>query len=350
MTGRWGRIPPLALLLGLALTWAAANLAVAVNPNERDVKPGANVQDLDDINSPDTKVWVLDFKFKDPRLIKVNVPGRGQRICWYLWYQVINYTKEPRTFIPDFEIVTHDRNTVHHDQILPAVQEAIRQVEDPDNLLQIKNSVTISNDPIPVSRPEALPRPVTGVAIWDDVDRESNRYSIFISGLSNGWSVTDPIAPDTKPVVRRKTLQLNFRRLGDQYQMKSEEIRFQGPAQWLYRGSQLEIKGLPPPPPAPKKTETSHCFGNRGEATMAHKKGQGSSRNGRDSTSQRLGVKVYGGGKVTAGSILVRQRGTRYHPGRNVGRGKDDTLFALADGVVKFDREGRRVNIVGETM
>ncbi len=83
---------------------------------------------------------------------------------------------------------------------------------------------------------------------------------------------------------------------------------------------------------------------------MAHKKGQGSSRNGRDSTSQRLGVKVYGGGKVTAGSILVRQRGTRYHPGRNVGRGKDDTLFALADGVVKFDREGRRVNIVGETM
>lgn len=79
---------------------------------------------------------------------------------------------------------------------------------------------------------------------------------------------------------------------------------------------------------------------------MAHKKGQGSSRNGRESNSQRLGVKVYGGGNVTAGSILVRQRGTRFHPGRNVGRGKDDTLFALVDGVVKFDRQGRRVNIV----
>jgi large subunit ribosomal protein L27 len=79
---------------------------------------------------------------------------------------------------------------------------------------------------------------------------------------------------------------------------------------------------------------------------MAHKKGQGSVKNGRDSHSQRLGIKVYGGGSVTAGSILVRQRGTRYHPGRNVGRGKDDTLFALVDGVVKFDREGRRVNIV----
>jgi large subunit ribosomal protein L27 len=82
---------------------------------------------------------------------------------------------------------------------------------------------------------------------------------------------------------------------------------------------------------------------------MAHKKGQGSSRNGRDSQSQRLGIKVYGGGIVTAGSILVRQRGTRYHPGRNVKRAKDDSLFALADGVVKFDRQGRRINVVAET-
>jgi large subunit ribosomal protein L27 len=81
---------------------------------------------------------------------------------------------------------------------------------------------------------------------------------------------------------------------------------------------------------------------------MAHKKGQGSVRNGRESNSQRLGIKIYGGQSVRAGGILVRQRGTRYHPGRNVGRGKDDTLFALVDGVVKFDREGRRVNIVAE--
>ena len=79
---------------------------------------------------------------------------------------------------------------------------------------------------------------------------------------------------------------------------------------------------------------------------MAHKKGQGSVRNGRESNSQRLGIKVYGGAAVRAGGILVRQRGTRYHPGRNVGIGRDDTLFALADGVVKFDRQGRRINVV----
>lgn len=82
---------------------------------------------------------------------------------------------------------------------------------------------------------------------------------------------------------------------------------------------------------------------------MAHKKGQGSVRNGRESNSQRLGIKVYGGSSVRAGGILVRQRGTRYHPGRNVGLGRDDTLFALADGVVKFDRQGRRVNVVSPT-
>jgi large subunit ribosomal protein L27 len=74
---------------------------------------------------------------------------------------------------------------------------------------------------------------------------------------------------------------------------------------------------------------------------MAHKKGVGSSRNGRDSASQRLGVKRFGGEKVTAGTILVRQRGTRIHPGTNVGRGRDDTLFSLVDGAVQYETWGR---------
>jgi len=74
---------------------------------------------------------------------------------------------------------------------------------------------------------------------------------------------------------------------------------------------------------------------------MAHKKGTGSTRNGRDSNAQRLGVKRYGGQNVRAGNILVRQRGTKFHPGNNVGIGKDDTLFALIDGVVTFERKGK---------
>ena len=73
---------------------------------------------------------------------------------------------------------------------------------------------------------------------------------------------------------------------------------------------------------------------------MAHKKAGGSSKNGRDSESKRLGVKIYGGQAVVAGNIIIRQRGTRYHAGTNVGLGRDHTLFAKADGVVKFERKG----------
>jgi large subunit ribosomal protein L27 len=78
---------------------------------------------------------------------------------------------------------------------------------------------------------------------------------------------------------------------------------------------------------------------------MAHKKGQGSVKNGRDSRSKRLGVKKFGGEVVIAGNIIIRQRGTKWHPGRNVGIGRDHTIFALIAGNVVFDRNGRRVNV-----
>jgi large subunit ribosomal protein L27 len=79
---------------------------------------------------------------------------------------------------------------------------------------------------------------------------------------------------------------------------------------------------------------------------MAHKKGQGTSTNGRESHSKRLGIKKFGGQSVIAGNILVRQRGTKLHPGRNVGVGRDWTLFALKDGVVQFDKPHRRISVV----
>lgn len=78
---------------------------------------------------------------------------------------------------------------------------------------------------------------------------------------------------------------------------------------------------------------------------MAHKKGQGSVKNGRDSQSKRLGVKKFGDQKVIPGNIIIRQRGTKWHPGRNVGMGRDFTIFSLVEGRVFFDREGRRVNV-----
>ncbi len=81
---------------------------------------------------------------------------------------------------------------------------------------------------------------------------------------------------------------------------------------------------------------------------MAHKKGQGSVKNGRDSRSKRLGVKKFGGQAVLAGNIIIRQRGTKFHPGKGVGIGRDHTLFALVDGRVAFDQDSRRVNVLAE--
>jgi hypothetical protein len=257
-TGALMPLLALAVVLPIGLTWAG-------NPNEREVKPQANVQDQDSIfdkegnYNPDSKIWALEFKFKDPRMITVDIPGRGRKVCWYLWYQVINRTKEPRLFVPAFELVTN-HHTVHHDQILPRVQEAIRKLEDPADYLKIKNSVTISAEPIPVTKPDSTPRAVTGVAIWDDIDTDlkkpaTTQFSIYVSGLSNGWAMTDPIPPEKEPVVRRKTLELRFKRLGDRYYQDAREVQFIAPAQWIYRGSSLKVPGLPAPKTEEKPAE-----------------------------------------------------------------------------------------------
>jgi len=250
----------LALCAGLAGTWAVAQTAA---PNEEVVKPGVNIED--EFVRKTGKMWVLDFKFKTPRLITANIPGKGSRLCWYLWYQVTNYGPEPVTFVPDFQLYTHDKGMTYPDQILPAVQDAIRKVEDPSDYLKIKNSVSIAAVPIPPSNPKADPKPVTGVAIWIDPNEadpgddaaekarkaklpklaDSASYSIFLAGLSNGFTLTDTVPPGPKQQVRRKTLQMSFRRFGDKTLMKSDSIRFQAPANWIYRASKVELS-LPP--------------------------------------------------------------------------------------------------------
>ncbi|HLJ92583.1 MAG TPA: hypothetical protein VKU02_05245 [Gemmataceae bacterium] len=244
------------LALWVALSVApSVGLAQRLNPNERAAPPLTNVEDKDDIHKQDGKIWVLDFKFYDPRTITVDIPGRGRKICWYLKYQVINNTNEPRTFIPDFVMVTPDKpGATYHDQVLPKVQEAIRQVEDPTGYLDIKNSVTIASKPIPPSKPNAFPHAVTGVAIWDDIDPEANRFSIFVSGLSNGWSLAE-IPPDNKQVVRRKTLQLNFKRLGERYYQRTGEIRFVPPVEWVYRATNVIVPTELAPAKAPEVAE-----------------------------------------------------------------------------------------------
>ncbi len=235
-----------------------AGLTLAQGPGDvRDVRREINVEDkTENIHDPESKIWVLDFRFRAPRLLTVDIPGRGRKICWYMWYQVWNRTKEPHIFRPRFELVTLDKSGVYVDEVLPSVQEAIRKIEDPLGHQDIKNSVTIAKEPIPPTKADSVPKAVTGVAVWTDVNPDATQFSIFVTGLSNGWSLAE-IPPDNKQVIRRKTLQLNFRKLGDRYFQHSGEIRFAPPEQWLYRTSTLQVtEGKAPvkkPEPPPEK-------------------------------------------------------------------------------------------------
>jgi hypothetical protein len=172
----------------------------------------------------------------------VDIPGRGQKTIWYVRYEVWNRTGAPRFFIPTFELVT-DRE-VFRDQVLPAVQNQIAKVEDPTGYYDVKNSVTIAAEAIPPSKPDANPRYVTGVAIFPDVAEKApdlTKFSIFVTGLSNGWAED----PQTH-IVKRKTLQLNFRRFADARVQSSEVIRFQPPVEWVYRGSGVKAPEVKP--------------------------------------------------------------------------------------------------------
>jgi hypothetical protein len=234
---------PAVALLGCLTLPLLAQPGGTRNFNERDVdtkKP-----------SPEDKpgIYTLDFRFKDPRVIPVEIPGRGKRMVWYLWYQVINNTLEPRLFNPEFVWVCHDdeREPGRKDQVLFAAQEAAIRLEDPNRLLDIKNSVTISQAPLPVNkefddqgRRIAFPKLTTGVAIWDNVPPASTSFSIYVYGLSDGIARVDT-GPGQPPTIRRKTLQLRFKRLGDDKNHNSNQIRYLG-FEWVYATAEL-----PPP-------------------------------------------------------------------------------------------------------
>lgn len=230
-------------------TLAMPNLLLAQKTgfNEREVIPQMTANDREDI-------WTLHFRFQDPRVVVEKIPGRGTKIVWYMIYRVYNLDprKEPITFVPDIELVTIDRHTRHADEILPSVEESIRKREDPTGRFGLKNSVTISANDIPVSKDDAYPRAITGVAIWTGVDDPivgakspvplTNKFSVFIAGLSNGYTAEKPIDRPGETIIKRKTLQLDFERLGDGDPTQPSGIRWTGNATWMYRASTEPLK------------------------------------------------------------------------------------------------------------
>lgn len=213
---------------------------------EREVERTPHPRDRDD-------TWTLSFRFKDPRMIEVDIPAVGKKKVWYMWYQVYNLTGEPREFVPKFEFLSYDRSVIFIDQLLPSVQEEIIAIEDPQDKLKIKNSVTIGQKLIPITKPDSYPRTVTGVAIWPAVEDEApgtTRFSIFVSGLSDGFF------EDENKVIRRKTLQLNYRRSTDGRGLDTSDLHL-NPEQkysWIYRASSMNRKdGSAPAPKADDK-------------------------------------------------------------------------------------------------
>jgi hypothetical protein len=182
-------------------------------------------------------------------------------------YQVFNLDpkQEPVRFVPDIELVTLDRHTRHPDEVLPSVEQTIKKREDPTGKFNIKNSVTISAEDIPVSKKDAYPRAVTGIAIWTGVDDpvpgvkddvpKTNKFSIFIAGLSNGYTEERPADQPGVRIIKRKTLQLDFERLGSGEKTEPSGIRWTGSATWMYRASTEPLKATAVAEPPAKKDE-----------------------------------------------------------------------------------------------
>jgi hypothetical protein len=179
------------------------------------------------------RIWMLNFRFGKPRLMTTEVPGTGGKTVtvWYWRYDVANPTDRSHRFVPGFEIVTPGK--VYHDGVWAGMTEAVRRVEDPARFLELKNSVTIAAEPIPAAQGVVSPNQVAGVAVWGYAEPEASdarSCTIFVSGLTNAWSITSSPEGDTP---RRKVLKVSFKRVG-------QEMVPTGPAEWVYRSYPVE--------------------------------------------------------------------------------------------------------------
>ncbi len=200
-------------------------------------------------------LWVLDFEYRRPRFLMVNVPGEGKKIAWYMTYKLVNRTKEPHAFVPRFELVTNPsanapniggvaavigegapgikglESKLFADTVLPQALRTVNRIEGKDFL----DAVSVSKDPLAPTPPEGAAIVKHGVVFWKDVPMgDTKRFNIYVAGLSNGYRrVEDPKDRNAEKVLR-KTLELRFSKTGDDYDPHSKEIRLEG-QDWVYR-------------------------------------------------------------------------------------------------------------------
>ena len=206
-----------------------------------------------------TKVYTLNFAYITPRIARVKTPDKGERTVWYMPYYVLNKTGAPRQFLPEFELVTKDPEGVvmnSLDESQPSVVDAIRKIEDPENVRRYKSSVSIAQDLIPVALPDtyAESQAVYGMAVWLDVPEKANpnHFSIYVTGLSDGLAKKEiDDKGQTKVVISRKTLQLDFKRPSASKNERADDIKPNennglGAESWKYRESQIIPKAVVP--------------------------------------------------------------------------------------------------------
>ena len=200
-------------------------------PVRRD-KPAYNYQMINTALLPRDKegIWVLDFSFKPLRIKDVEIPGKGRRPVHYLYYKVVNRTKEPRTFVPQF-ILVNEEGKKFEDRVVPEAIPLIQAREDPT--IPLLGAVNIMGI-IPPSTKEGVDDAVFGVAVWDNWDAKSDRFSLYVRGLSDGYKqIENPTG--SKPTVKYKTLRIDFIRRGDERNISEKEIEFNDPPyEWVY--------------------------------------------------------------------------------------------------------------------
>lgn len=237
-----------ALLVGAGLAFAPA----AARAQQADA-PFRQVDPLK-LSLDRGGVWTLNFAYLPPRIATVKVPGKGDRVVWYMVYYVYNKTGKPRTIVPEFELVTKDTGGIAAtflDEPEPAVVEALKKIEDPTGELKLQTSISISKSPIPETADYLTPpavRAVHGIAVWLNVPEKApdlNNFSVYVSGLTDGLSTKETDAG--KLIVSKKTLQLDFRRPTDSVKNKANDIKINdnaglGSERWDYREARIRDK------------------------------------------------------------------------------------------------------------
>jgi hypothetical protein len=232
----------LAALLGFAVSAPAQGTFRTVEPIQVP------------FDKPDTVT--MHFGYYPVRIVTLDVPGRGKQPVWYLLYQVWNKTGQPQQIVPEFTIVSKDLSMPgsYPDEPMPSVVKQIIDIEDKNRILNIQTSTSITAKKVPTTRPDSVPNAVTGVAVWTAVPAKAagmNKFSIYVTGLSNGLIETESGGGGT--VIRRKSLQLDFVKPSDGKNVKADDIKIDdnnglGGEKWYYRTS-THKKGAEPAKP-----------------------------------------------------------------------------------------------------